>query len=99
MNCTSVFEGYKCKLELEHEGLHHNGNNWWDNMDVFPSTNPMQWKIDSRPTPHCCPVCEGRGIVPAGFYAVPKQQPSYTSTSSGPETCRSCSGKGIVYHE
>lgn len=39
-----------------------------------------------------CPICEGRGIVPAGFY---------TLTESGyhtdlTEQCRQCDGKGML---
>lgn len=41
-------------------------------------------------TPHCCPVCKGRGSVPAGFYT-----PWGHSTAE--DTCRSCGGQGIVW--
>lgn len=43
-------------------------------------------------TPHVCPVCEGRGNVPPGFY----DRPTMT-TSPILETCKSCSGIGIVW--
>ena len=38
-----------------------------------------------------CPVCNGKGIVPAGFY-------SYGNASTGTvdETCRSCKGSGYI---
>jgi len=35
-----------------------------------------------------CPVCEGRGTVPATFY-----EP--TGTAANPVTCRSCGGSGV----
>ena len=42
--------------------------------------------------PHKCPACEGKGIVPCGFY-------SYWGASLGttPEQCKSCEGKGIIW--
>jgi hypothetical protein len=40
-----------------------------------------------------CPVCDGRGTLPYGFY---HDQPRDT-TGAGPTTqCRSCMGRGIV---
>jgi hypothetical protein len=42
-------------------------------------------------TPHRCPVCEGRGFVPAGFYS------GSQSTSANPELCRSCATTGIIW--
>ena len=45
--------------------------------------------------PHRCPVCNGYGLVPNGFYM---QTSGHWSTSSiTPETCRSCNGTGIVW--
>ena len=38
-----------------------------------------------------CPVCDGKGIVPAGFYSY-----GNGSTSTADETCRSCKGTGYV---
>jgi len=35
-----------------------------------------------------CPVCEGRGVLPAGFYDGP--------TSTSLETCRMCKGSGVI---
>lgn len=44
---------------------------------------------------HICPVCGGKGIVPNGFY-IAVGTPYYSTTSTAPETCRSCGGKGII---
>jgi len=44
--------------------------------------------------PYLCPVCCGKGIVPAGFYNFPSNCGSITSTWA--ETCRACNGKGII---
>src|SRR5208282_6077669 len=41
-------------------------------------------------TPHKCPVCNGRGKVPAGFYG-----DQGTDVSEPP--CRSCHGSGLVW--
>ena len=41
-----------------------------------------------------CPVCEGKGQVPAGFYFT-NAAPTVVNTC--PETCKSCGGKGIVF--
>lgn len=45
-------------------------------------------------TPYKCPVCDGRGIVPVGFYI--STSDSWTSTGTS-ETCRQCGGAGIIY--
>ncbi len=37
-----------------------------------------------------CPICEGRGLVPCGFYSGPLQ------TSTTPEQCQPCRGAGIL---
>ena len=42
-----------------------------------------------------CPVCNGRGIVPCGFYMVPEGQ-DFASSSTAPETCKTCYGSGII---
>jgi len=47
-------------------------------------------------TPHRCPVCEGTGLVPVGFYRA-IGTPDYTTSNAAPEQCRSCGGQGIVW--
>jgi len=43
-------------------------------------------------TPHRCPVCNGRGLVPNGFYS------AFQATSStSPEQCKSCYGSGVLW--
>lgn len=39
-------------------------------------------------TPHVCPVCTGKGIVPNGFYMTTNK--NYTTSDATPEKCRSC---------
>ena len=41
--------------------------------------------------PFKCPVCEGRGTVPAGFYF------GVSSTQTAPETCKACGGGGVLW--
>ena len=45
--------------------------------------------------PYKCPVCNGNGLVPNGFYM--QTTGEWASTSVSPEPCRSCGGNGIVY--
>ena len=42
-----------------------------------------------------CPVCQGHGIVPQGFYMYPAGQ-SGSGTSAAPEKCRRCGGVGTI---
>ena len=47
--------------------------------------------------PYRCPVCDGRGTVPAGFYDGDNGCGTATTSSITPETCRTCHGTGIVW--
>lgn len=48
-------------------------------------------------TPHRCPVCVGKGIVPNGFYLRTSDVMEYTTSDATPETCRACSGTGLLW--
>ena len=39
-----------------------------------------------------CPICEGRGVVLAGFYI-----PGVANNSTNPETCKTCQGTGVLW--
>lgn len=45
--------------------------------------------------PYKCPVCNGRGTMPNGFYMGTQGQ--WSTTNASPEQCRSCNGKGIIW--
>lgn len=45
-----------------------------------------------------CPVCNGRGFVPAGFYSwYRNDQCTWSVANTFPEVCRSCNGTGVVF--
>lgn len=44
--------------------------------------------------PFRCPVCNGKGLVPNGFYSF---EPSRSSVYVSAETCRTCQGTGILW--
>ncbi len=45
--------------------------------------------------PYKCPVCEGKGMVPGGFYDI---LPNNTTLSyPAPVSCRSCGGTGVIW--
>ena len=46
--------------------------------------------------PFKCPICEGKGIVPGGFYTATGE--TWTSDRTT-EICRACSGTGLVWGE
>lgn len=43
---------------------------------------------------HLCPVCQGRGFVPLGFYS-----PYGAASTANDETCRTCKGTGVLWEQ
>ena len=43
-------------------------------------------------TPHCCPVCQGKGKVWDGFYGE-----AVTGSGGLNSPCRSCGGMGVIW--
>lgn len=61
----------------------------------FDNGNSFTYSTNDTKKPHICPVCQGVGRVPAGFY---ESVGSNTWVNSGgDEECRSCNGTGIVW--
>jgi hypothetical protein len=48
--------------------------------------------------PYRCPVCDGKGLVPNGFYRAVGMN-EWGSSSASPETCRTCKGIGIIWSD
>ena len=44
-------------------------------------------------TVHCCPVCQGRRVVQAGFYS----QFGAMSSAANEEPCRTCRETGVLW--
>ena len=68
----------------------------WPHYSPLPFSQPgTTWTpegTDMRLYPHRCPVCEGRGMMPHGFY-----DRRTVSSSMEPDPCHSCQGSGIVW--
>jgi DnaJ-class molecular chaperone len=45
-------------------------------------------------TPHTCPVCNGKGLLPCGFY---NTQSIGSPSNTADEQCRACGGQGIIW--
>ena len=55
-----------------------------------PGWTEPTWKIaPPQQQPFKCPVCEGRGDVPNGFY--------YQGPGTAAHECRTCKGAGIIW--
>lgn len=68
---------------------------WTGTLHTCAPGVAYQWINPPSPTPlytiQCCPVCEGRMTVPAGFYSR-----MGVSGSLNPETCQTYDGKGVL---
>ncbi len=63
----------------------------------YSQTPPITLTQLGSRTPHRCPVCAGNGLVANGFYTQGNMGGSWSAAGSGPETCRSCNGTGVVW--
>jgi hypothetical protein len=80
-------------------------HNWPDSQSCgcWPSKGIVCWAhsgcvtgYQASKAPHRCPVCEGKGNVPNGFYSAIGVE-VWSSSSIMPEACRSCDGTGVVW--
>jgi len=46
-------------------------------------------------TPHRCPVCQGVGQLPNGFYNTCSMG---STTDASSENCRTCGGQGFIWN-
>lgn len=93
-----VSSGYICREEDLHQPpvvgritlSHHNGGTLW--MDAKTGT---WFETKESFGPFRCPVCNGSGCVPQGFYD--GMNGTIGTGHTAPDTCRSCQGTGIVW--
>jgi len=71
---------------------------WYPYYYLWGEYWPYNWNYytwpQSEKKPHLCPVCNGKGTVPRGFY---EHGDFVSSTNAGPEQCKACLGQGIVW--
>jgi hypothetical protein len=62
---------------------------------------PQTTYYTSPQIPHKCPICNGRGVVPSGFYSGTDYIDEYGNllwtSSDAVEKCRACDGTGIIW--
>ncbi len=65
-----------------------------ESLDELFSKQPIEAvpKINLLVT--ACPVCNGNGLVPNGFYR--QTSGNWMTTDLTPEKCRSCDGTGVI---
>ena len=72
----------------------------WTEKDFLEKANELREL--GKPTKeqvvyYKCPVCDGRGNVPSGFYS---SNPNISRRTNVGEVCRSCNGNGFIWkHE
>lgn len=74
-------------MSIKYEGL----------FSSYESEFAPMWRQTDKPaaTAARCPVCNGNGLVPNGFYNMTGN--IWTTADASPEQCRSCGGRGIVW--
>lgn len=63
-------------------------------LDFLNAREQSRQAAVSGSVPHRCPICNGSGIVPAGFY---NQTSGHWSSTSVHEQCKQCTGTGLVW--
>ena len=80
--CNSEWDGMTFNLQLK-------GN------EISYLIELLEQQPDKDSTPFACPVCNGNGLVPNGFYI--QTSGHWGTTDITPEKCRSCNGTGVVW--
>lgn len=83
----------KCPASNTSDGSHVYGYN--TGMCLCGALAPWQAQ-QPKTAPYRCPVCEGKGKVPNGFYTAIGVE-SWATSDITPDTCRSCNGTGVVW--
>jgi hypothetical protein len=65
-------------------------------LNTIPSEPELNNKTVQLQGPYKCPVCEGRGTVPSGFYNQGTWG-TWVVSAWGVEMCRSCQGTGVLW--
>lgn len=55
----------------------------------------IYYTMKTETEPYRCPVCNGRGFVPGGFYS--STSDVWITGTLATEVCRTCQGKGVVW--
>ncbi len=63
-------------------------------LEFVPNQFNYEWSVETKKEPYRCPVCNGKGLLPKGFY---EQGEYFSSSDTSPEICRTCQGQGIVW--
>jgi len=64
------------------------GNRWDEPHETFWVRRPYEQGM-----PHRCPVCQGKGTLPPGFY---EHGDSVTRSDTTPDPCKTCDGLGYI---
>lgn len=65
-------------------------------LDCYAKSEVKKAIEDKKGSPFRCPICNGTGFVPIGFYSNTSGECAASETVT--ENCRSCDGTGIVWN-
>ena len=68
----------------------------FDPMPVKDDVKDDNKKEPNEKKPHKCPVCNGKGLLPCGFYNLSSKG---ILSDELIEQCKTCKGEGIIWSE